>query len=401
MRIAITGRGIVSPIGSGIGAFQEALWAGASGIRPIARFDTAAFRFKQAGEITDFRLRPELEARESADTATKFLLNACSEALQEAEVENAGEEILKDTGVVLGTNFGGSSSGEKILNAIEGEGVASKRDVREFIFQTAADHVANAWSLSGPREVLSLSCSSGTAAICRAAEVLERADASAVLVGGYDAVSPFAWSGLSALRTMTRGAIQPFDKNRSGTIFSEGAGCMILEPLDKARERGATIYAEVLGSATNNNAFHMTAPSKGGSGSAKVMQAALDDADVAPSEIDHINTHGTGTRPNDSTETEAIKTVFGDHAYEMPITSIKSMTGHMMGAAGTVETLAAVASLRFGRIPPTINYSEPDPACDLDVVINEPREFSGDTVLSNSAGIGGCNAAVLIRKGSG
>jgi len=200
------------------------------------------------------------------------------------------------------------------------------------------------------------------------------------------------------LRTMSREAVRPFDKNRDGTIFSEGAGALVVEEYEHAKRRGAPIVAELAGYGLNNNAFHMTAPAKEGAGSAAVMRMALADAGLRPDEVDHINAHGTGTKPNDVTETQAIKAVFGDHAGRMPVTSIKGSIGHLMGAAGSVEAIASILSLRDGLIPPTMNFREADPECDLDYVFHAPRTAAIKTVLSNSAGIGGCNAAVILRK---
>jgi 3-oxoacyl-(acyl-carrier-protein) synthase len=219
-----------------------------------------------------------------------------------------------------------------------------------------------------------------------------------VLTGGYDALSRFAWSGLSALRTMSRDAVRPFDLKRDGTIFSEGAAALLLEDAEAARRRGARVYAEVAGYGANNNAFHMTAPAREGAGSAAVMRMALADAGMTPEAIDHVNAHGTGTKPNDVTETQAIKAVFGAHAREMPITSIKSSIGHMLGAAGSIEAVASILSLRDGVIPPTTNVRDADPECDLPCVTNVKRSLPLRSVLSNSAGIGGCNAAVIFRR---
>jgi 3-oxoacyl-(acyl-carrier-protein) synthase len=219
-----------------------------------------------------------------------------------------------------------------------------------------------------------------------------------VLTGGYDALSPFAWSGLSALRTMTKDEIRPFDKNRAGTLFSEGAGAILIESLSHARHRGAPILAEFLGGWLNNNAHHMTAPAKAGAGSAEVMQGALRDGGVSPDRIDHVNAHGTGTKHNDVTETQAVAAVFGDRARRIPITANKSVIGHMMGAAGSVESIASVLSLRDQVVPPTIHYETPDPDCNLDYVVNAKRDAAMSVVLSNSAGIGGCNAAVVLAR---
>ena len=301
-------------------------------------------------------------------------------------------------GVVLSTNFGAAGSVEQFLASPDDEGTAHGGDAMQQSFQSCADIVADIWQFAGPRSVLSLSCASGTAALAYGADLIRSGRAQAIVTGGFDGLSKYAWSGLSALRTMTKDEIRPFDKRRAGTIFSEGAGALVVEELEHARARGAKILAEVVGWGTNNNAFHLTAPSKQGAGSAAVMSMALASGGIKPSDIDHVNAHGTGTPHNDVTETDAIKSVFGDHAGHMPVTAIKSMTGHMMGAAGSVEAIASIMTIRSGIIPPTINYGEPDPACDLDYVTNGKREGSVQTVLSNSAGIGGCNAAVILRK---
>ncbi len=390
--------GAVTPLGLDVARGWEALCRGESAIRDITRFDAKDFPYTRGGEIRDFRLPPGVApAAESADLATQFMLAAAAEAIRDGGLA-AGAPVLADTGVVLSTNFGGILSGENIMTEQLGKGPSRSEDFDEFLFQACVDRVANNWRMGGPRAMLSLSCASGTAAIGYGMDLIRCSRASAVLTGGYDALSRFAWSGLSALRTMTKDAVRPFDKNRSGTIFSEGAGAMLLENEDSARRRGARIYAEVAGYGANNNAFHMTAPAREGAGSAAVMRMALMDAGMKPEEIDHLNAHGTGTKPNDVTETQAIKAVFGAHAFGMPVTSIKSSAGHMMGAAGSLEAIASVLSIRDGVIPPTTNYRDPDPECDLPCVINVKREMSIRSVLSNSAGIGGCNAAVIFRR---
>ncbi len=397
-RIVVTGMGVTAPLGLGVARVWEALCRGESGIRDLTRFDARDFPYTRGGEIRDFRLPPEAgPAGESADLATQFMLAAAEEAIRDGGLDHAAS-ALADTGVVLSTNFGGILSGEKIMAERLGKGQARIADFDEFLFQTCADRVATHWRLGGPRSVLSLSCASGTAAIGYGMDLIRCGRATAVLTGGYDALSRFAWSGLSALRTMTKDAVRPFDKNRSGTIFSEGAGALLIEDEKSAKRRGARIYAEAAGYGANNNAFHMTAPAREGAGSAAVMRMALNDAGMKPEEIDHLNAHGTGTKPNDVTETQAIKAVFGAHAFRMPITSIKSSAGHMMGAAGSLEAIASVLSIRDGVIPPTTNYRDPDPECDLPCVTNEKREMNIRSVLSNSAGIGGCNAAVIFRR---
>lgn len=425
-RVVVTGLGAVTPVGIGVARTWDALCRGESGIREITRFDTRDFAVTRGGEIREFELPPELlpDAAE-ADLATRFMLTAAAEALRDAALCR-DPELPADTGIVLSTNFGGMISGERAMaeRSAGGAGGSSlpleqdargrdtiprpRSDFAEFLFQTCADRVAAPWHLGGPRCVLSLSCSSGTAAIGYGLDLIRGGHAAAVLTGGYDALSRFAWSGLCALRTMTKDAVRPFDRTRAGTIFSEGAGALLLESEESARRRGARLYAEVRGYGANNNAFHMTAPAREGAGSAAVMRMALDDAGMSPDEIDHINAHGTGTKPNDVTETQAIRAVFGAHAGRIPITSIKSSVGHLMGAAGSIEAVASVLSIRDGVIPPTTNYREPDPECDLPCVTNTKKAMTIRTVLSNSAGIGGCNAAVIFSavrseagKGSG
>ncbi len=391
--IVVTGMGVVSPLGRGVAQVWEALCRGESAIGEITRFPVKDFMYSRGGEIREFALPQELAGTPaSVDLATQFMLAAAAEALGESPPDPAG------TGIVLSTNFGGIASGERVMADLLGKETAQPTDLEESLFQSCADHVASRWHLEGPRFMLSLSCASGTAAIGYGMDLIRHGHAKAVLTGGYDALTRFAWSGLSALRTMSKEAVRPFDKNRAGTMFSEGAAALLLEDADSARQRGARIYAEVVGYGANNNAFHMTAPAKEGAGSAAVMRMALKDAGLKPEDIDHINAHGTGTKPNDVTETQAIKAVFGPHAYDMPITSIKSSAGHMMGAAGSFEAVASILSIRDGVIPPTTNFVEPDPECDLPCVTNVKKAMAIRTVLSNSAGIGGCNAAVIFRK---
>jgi 3-oxoacyl-(acyl-carrier-protein) synthase len=389
--------GVLSPAGSTVADFWKAIGEGTGGMRNISRFSTQDFPFTRAGEITNFVFPSSLgHPPKDTDLATQFMMAAAQEAVEDARLAE-----LEETGIVLSTNFGGVYAAEEFVSYALGNRQEPAGVFPELSFQNGADKVADAWHFRGPRTVLSLSCSSGGAAIGYGADLIRAGRTKTVLTGGYDALSRFAWSGLSVLRTMSKEAVRPFDKNRDGTIFSEGAGALVLEELEQARERGAPIYAEVVGYGLNNNAFHMTAPAKEGAGSAAVMRMALQDGGLKPEDIDHINAHGTGTKPNDVTETQAIKTVFGDHARRMPITSIKSTLGHMMGAAGSVEAIASILSIRDGVVPPTTNFKTPDPECDLDYVTNTKRPARLRTVLSNSAGIGGCNAAVIFRKMEG
>lgn len=399
MHIVVTGMGVVSPVGQDVDAFWAALCAGESGIAELTRFDTDGFSFTRGGEVKAWTPPDDWPDRlRNAALASQFMLAAAEQAVHDAGL-HATPEHRRDMAVVLSTNFGGMEHGEALLEAVWNNAAVRGNDVREYTFQSCADHVSAAWQAAGPRLVLSLSCASGTAALAVGAGLIRSGRAQVVLTGGYDALSRFAWSGLSALRTMTKDEIRPFDKDRSGTLFSEGAGAVIIESADHARRRGARAYADVAGCATNNNAHHLTAPAPEGAGSARVMQEALAEAGLTGADVNHVNAHGTATRHNDPTEAHALHTALGpDVARNVPVTSIKSMTGHMMGAAGSVEAIASVLSIRDGIVPPTIHFRELEPDCELSVVANERRQTPIRTVLSNSAGIGGCNAALLLKR---
>ena len=394
MSVVVTGMGVVSPLGCGVEPFWRALCAGQSGIRDLSRFDGDGFTFRRAGEVPAESVSAmDPPEHGDIDLGTRFVMAAAGEALAQAGLERGGA-WQEGAGVVLATNFGGIAAGEAALS----RDAADTAAFRELSFQAAADHVADLWSLRGPRSVIALSCASGAAALTHGAGLVRSGRAQTVLAGGYDALSRFAWSGLSALRTMTRDAIRPFDRTRSGTIFGEGAGVLVLEDALGARERGAPALAELAGCGLNNNAFHMTAPARGGAGSAAVMRAALADAGMDPAAIDHVNAHGTGTKQNDLTESQAVLDVFGPRGGDLPVTAVKSMTSHMMGAAGCAEAIVSILSIRDGLVPPTINSREPDPACAVNCVFGAPLHANVDTVLSNSAGIGGCNGAVIFRR---
>lgn len=392
--VVVTGMGIVSPAGNDVKTFWETICNGESCIRPLTRFDTELFTFKKGGEVRGFSLSDSLRIfAEREDLAVQYLLGATEQALIQAGLENE-----QNLAIVAGTNFAGSTASVGVFTAVV-EGTPCDRHAwKKCAFQRGADAIAEAWGLTGLRQTLSLSCSSGSAAVAVAADLIRTGQAEVVIAGGFDALSRFAWLGLGALRTMTHDAVRPFDINRNGTLFSEGAGVIILESSAHAAARGAKVLVEYAGGATNNNAFHITAPAKEGAGSAEVMKAALTDADLEAEDIDHVNMHGTGTTANDVTETQAVRAVFREHADRMPVTSIKSGLGHMLGAAGTAEAIASILTLMEDKIPPTINCSDQDPACDLPVVKDVAQAGKVDRVLSNSAGIGGCNSAVIFTK---
>ena len=383
--------GAITPFGSGVEPFWKACIQGESGLGPLTCFDTEGFTFTRGGQVPDFDPPPE------TDRASFLMQTAAREAFADANLDPEAKAV-QDAAVVLATNFGGACSGETLFADL-GDGNVDAGTASAYQMSTCAQLIGSDLKMNGPRIMLSMSCASGAAAICHGTELIRMGRADIVLVGGYDALSRFAWAGLSALRAMTKDEVRPFDKERAGTIFSEGAGALILESMTHARARQAPIHAEVLGGWMNNNAFHLTAPAREGAGSAMVMKRALEEAGVAPDSVDHIDSHGTGTKYNDITETQAIKTVFGSHAASLSVTSIKAMTGHLMGAAGAIEAISAILTMKHGVIPPTINYQTPDPECDLDYVTNTAREADVKTVVSNSAGIGGCNAAVVLRRG--
>jgi len=281
------------------------------------------------------------------------------------------------------------------------EGEADPELFLRFGFNDAADAAGGLFGAAGPKLTLSNSCSSGASAMGAGFDLIRRGRAEVVIAGGYDGLGLSSLAGLSILRTISPDTCRPFDKNRNGTVFGEGAGMLVLESLDHARARGARVYGTLRGYAINNNAYHLTAPDKDGAGMVAALQSALQCAGVKPEEVDYVNAHATGTQYHDVAETNAVKTVLGQRAYEIPMTSIKGSTGHGMAAAGAMEAIATLLTMRDGIIPPTINYETPDPECDLDCVPNKAKERAVDTSLSISAGIGGNTSAVVLQSCAG
>ncbi len=392
-RIVITGMGAISPAGNSVAEFWAALSTGRDCIAPITRFDASPYRSHLAGEVKGFPLPAP-----DASRANAYALGAIEQAIADAGLS---AEQLAEAGLSLATNFGAMDHGERFLAARLAGDEPDPAWFEEFSFFAAARRASERWGMGGPLCVLSLSCASGVAAIGQAADLIAAGRCSTVVAGGYDELSELWYSGLSALRAITPDIIRPFDKNRKGTLFAEGAGAVVVESLESARERGATIHAEVLGHAMNNDAFHMTAPDQSGRGITAVMRAALDDAGVAPADVQHINAHGTGTVYNDKIETTAIKAVFGEHARKLTVTANKSLLGHTCGAAGTLETICTIHTLQTGVVPPTIRLETPDPECDLDYVPHEPRQQEVRTALCNAYGIGGTNSAIVLRRCEG
>ena len=414
-RVVVTGLGCVTCLGQSVNDFWRGLCENRSGLSPISHFDATGLRNQVAGEVKDFT------SSAPHDRAVQFALAAAQEAwadcglgmriaecgsgkvespkskVESERPRDRHEEDARRGGLVCSTNFGGADSWERYLASVRA-GEADREAWAEFEFDRALAVIAEDLRLEGPRALLSLSCSSGAAAIGLAMDWIREGRADVMLAGGHDSLSYSSLAGLSILRTITAEQIRPFDKRRSGTIFGEGAAMVVLEELQHAQARGARIYAEVLGYAVNNNAYHLTAPDKGGEGLRRALQLALDNAGCKPEELDYINAHGTGTPYHDVAETIAIKRVLGEHAYRIPISSIKPAIGHIMGGAGTVEVIATVLAMRDGIVPPTLNYGEPDPECDLDYVPNEARHHRAQCAASISSGIGGNNAAVILRR---
>ena len=395
-RAVITGMGVISALGEGVDAFWRGLIENRSGIGPIDRFDTEGLRNANAGQVRDFAFEPDdfgLDA--TPDLATRFLLIAAREAFAHAGLTPADSGTR--LGAVLSTNFGGCNSWEDyVAGLLAGDVDAAAFD--EFAFGSGLRHLARVFGVAGPCDLFSVACASGTAAVGAAADVVYSGGADVVISAGYDALAPTPLSGLSVLRTLTDEMIRPFSADRSGTMFGEGSAARIVEDLDHALVRGAEPICEVLGWHENNNAYHLTAPDAGGAGMTRVVAGALADAGVKPGAVDYVNAHGTGTRPHDPAEVEAIKNVLGDRAREIPVSSIKAAVGHMMGAAGSAEAIATALAITEGVIPPTLNYREPDPECDLDHVPNESRPGEVRLALSISAGIGGNNSCVVLGE---
>ncbi len=394
-RAVITGMGVISALGRDLDAFWQGLAGNRSGIAPIDRFDPSGLRNEQAGQVRDLQFTPRAFGLDAPpDIATQFLLLAAREAIVRAAILPP-EERDPGFGAVYATNFGGANAWEDYVEGLLAGEVRAEA-FAEFGFHRAAEHACATFGIGGPCLLLSVACASGGAAIGAALDMIRTGAADIVLAAGYDALAPTPLSGLSVLRTMTDEMIRPFSADRSGTIFGEGGAALVVEELEHARERGAAPIAEVLGWAENNNAYHVTAPDQGGAGMTRVVRDAIADAGIDARTVDYVNAHGTGTQPHDPAEVQAVKVVLGERAREVPMSSIKAAVGHMMGAAGAAEAIATCMAITEGIIPPTLNYREPDPECDLNHVPNESRPGEVRRAISISAGIGGNNSCVVL-----
>jgi 3-oxoacyl-[acyl-carrier-protein] synthase II len=404
----VTGVGLVSPLGIGTEANWESLCAGQSGIGPITRFDASQFSARIAGEVKGFDPLAFIDKKDvkKMDVFIQFAIGASQFAMDDAGL-SVTEDIATRVGVFIASGIGGFSTIEREHKALleGGPRRISPFFIPASIINLAAGQVSIRFGAKGPNSATCTACSASAHAIGDALEIIRRNDADVMIAGGSEAaITPMGVGGFAAMRALsTRNdepsrASRPFDLNRDGFIMGEGAGVVILEELEFALQRGAPIYAELVGYGMSADAFHITAPSEDGDGGMRVMRAALADAGVTPDQVDYINAHGTSTPFNDKLETLAIKRLFGDHARKLAISSTKSMTGHLLGAAGGLEAGITALAVKHQLIPPTINYETPDPECDLDYVPNAKRTATIEYALSNSFGFGGTNGALLFKR---
>ncbi|MDR7532397.1 MAG: beta-ketoacyl-ACP synthase II [Armatimonadota bacterium] len=406
-RVVVTGLGVISPIGIGHEAFWAALVAGRSGIRRITAFDPSPFATQIAAEVSDFDPTAYMDRKEARrnDRFVQFAYAAARLALEDARFTITPANATR-VGVVIGSGMGGVITWEAQHRALleRGPDRVSPFFVPMVIGNMASGVTAILVGAKGPSECVVTACATGGNAIGDAARVIQRGEADAMLAGGSEAaITPLSLAGFAAMKaTSTRNddpprASRPFDATRDGFVMGEGAGVVLLEALEAAEMRGAPIYAELLGYGTSTDAHHITQPDPEGDGASRAMLGALRDAGLAPEEVDYINAHGTSTLYNDRLETLAIKRAFGAHARRLAVSSTKSMTGHLLGAAGGVEAIACCLALRHQVIPPTINYHMPDPDCDLDYVPNAARPARLRAAMSNAFGFGGHNATLVLR----
>ncbi|HET9581302.1 MAG TPA: beta-ketoacyl-ACP synthase II [Gemmatimonadota bacterium] len=407
-RVVVTGMGLISALGNDLESSWKALLAGIPGVGPITRFDASAFATRIAAEVKGFDPLVWIEKKETRrqDLFTQYAMATSIMAMEHSGIDMAKEDANR-VGVIIGSGIGGIATHEE-QNRRYLDGGPSRISpfyIPMMIPDMASGIVSMRFGAKGPNYCTVSACASSAHAIGDAFRLIKHEDADVMIAGGTEAaVTEMSIGGFAAMKAMsTRNdeperASRPFDAGRDGFVLGEGAGMAILEELDHARDRGATIYAEVVGIGMTADAHHITAPSPHGEGAARAMQRALDEAALDPTDVDYINAHGTSTPLNDAYETEAVKTVFGDHAYQMMVASTKSMTGHLLGGAGGLEFVITSRVLAEGRVPPTINYETPDPACDLDCVPNEMRERSVRAALTNSFGFGGHNATLALKR---
>ena len=413
-RVVITGLGLVTPVGNTVEETWTALMNGRSGADYIKRFDTERFSVKFAAEVKDFdplKFIAKKEARKMG-AFIHYAIAASIEALADSgfpmtEEGKFPDDVAENAGTYISSGIGDFWAIEREHSKLldEGPDRVSPFFIVSAIVNLAAGQVSIRFGAKGPNSATATACSAGAHAIGDSFRIIQRGDADVMICGGAEsAITPMSVAGFASMRALsTRNddpmhASRPFDAERDGFVIGEGAGIMILEELEHAKQRGATIYAEIVGYGMAADAFHLTMPDETGSGARRVMQKTLKDAGIKPEQVGYINAHGTSTPYNDKFETLAIKDTFGEHAYKLAVSSTKSMTGHLLGAAGGIEGVFSVLSLHRNILPPTINYVTPDPDCDLDYVPNAPREATVEYALSNSFGFGGTNAALLFKR---
>ncbi|MEE9615017.1 MAG: beta-ketoacyl-ACP synthase II [Thermodesulfobacteriota bacterium] len=410
-RVVVTGLGMVSPLGTGVGKSWEGITEGRTGIRTITRFDPEGFPVRIAAEVPDFDPTSVIEKKEikKMDFFIQYAMSASIEAF-----EGSGFKVTEDNaervGVYIGSGIGGLSGIERWHDVLreKGPGRIGPFFIPMVLINLASGQVSIRLGAKGPNSCAVTACATGTHSIGDAFRMIQRGEADCMVAGGCEgAITKLCVAGFNAMKALsTRNdepekASRPFDKGRDGFIIGEGAGVVVLEELESARKRGAEIYAEVAGYGMNSDAYHMTTPSVDGEGAARCMKLAMKDAGLSPEDVDYINAHGTSTYYNDLYETKAIKGVFGAHAKKVKVSSTKSMTGHLLGAAGGIEAVFTVLAIKNGVLPPTVNYETPDPECDLDYVPNVAEEGGIRAALSNSFGFGGTNAVLAFKAFKG
>jgi 3-oxoacyl-[acyl-carrier-protein] synthase II len=408
-KVVVTGMGAVSPIGNTLQDYWSGLLSGKSGAAPITKFDATEYKTQFACEVKDYEATLHISAKETQrmDLFTQYALSSAAMAVEDAKI-NFDNLDRNRIGVIIGSGIGGMwTYHHQQQNLYERDGKPDRISpffVPMLISDIAAGHVAIRWGLKGPNYATVSACATSSHSIADALMLIQRGDADMMVVGGSEAVvCPMGVGGFNAMKALsTRNddpatASRPFDKDRDGFVIGEGAGILILETLEHALNRGADIYCEIAGIGLTDDAFHITQPAPGGEGAVRSMSLCIQDAGLVPEDIDYINAHGTSTPFNDRNETAAIKTVFGDHAYNLVVSSTKSMTGHLLGAAGAIEAIATVMAIKNSKIPPTINYNTPDPDCDLNYAPNTFVERKIKAAVSNTFGFGGHNASLCFK----
>ena len=410
-RVVVTGLGLVTPLGIGIAKNWEKLMSGISGVSEVSLFDASEFTTKIAAEVRDFDPLEYIDKKEARrmDRFTQFAVAAAKMALEDANLQL--EKIDRErAGVFIGSGVGGIKTLEEQAMVLKEKGPdrVSPFFVPMMIANMAGGQIAIHFGLTGPNETVVSACASGSNAIGDAFRFLQRGEGDIAIAGGAEApITPLSFAGFCSMKAMStrndepQKASRPFDKLRDGFVMGEGAGILILETLEHALARNARIYGEIVGYGVTSDAYHITAPDPEGKGAARAMELAIKDAGLLPTEINYINAHGTSTPLNDKIETIAIKRVFGEHAYKLLVSSTKSMTGHLLGAAGGVETIYTTLAVYYDQVPPTINYEEPEEGLDLDYVPNQGRNVKIFAALSNSLGFGGHNVSLVIKKYNG